>query len=69
MIHSQGARMVNRMADESNMGMSMGIFSFGGILTPVLGMLGDIYGLQIVFCVLTALSVIQIFISYIVPRK
>ena len=30
MIHPQGARMVNRMADESNMGMSMGIFSFGG---------------------------------------
>jgi len=30
MIHPQGARMVNRMADESNMGMSMGVFSFGG---------------------------------------
>lgn len=30
MIHPQGARMVNRMADESNMGLSMGIFSFGG---------------------------------------
>ena len=30
MIHPQAARMVNRMADESNMGMSMGIFSFGG---------------------------------------
>lgn len=30
MIHPQGARMVNRMADESNVGLSMGIFSFGG---------------------------------------
>ena len=30
MLHPQAARMVNRMADESNRGMSMGIFSFGG---------------------------------------
>ena len=30
MLHPQAARMVNRMADEDNMGMSMGIFSFGG---------------------------------------
>lgn len=30
MLHPQGARMVNRMADKSNKGMSMGIFSFGG---------------------------------------
>ena len=30
MVHPQGARIVNRMADESNMALSMGVFSFGG---------------------------------------
>ncbi|MDD6311005.1 MAG: MFS transporter [Firmicutes bacterium] len=30
MFHPQGARMVNKVATEENMGMSMGIFSFGG---------------------------------------
>ena len=30
MLHPQAARMVNRMADDDNMGMSMGLFSLGG---------------------------------------
>lgn len=41
MFHPQGASTVNKISDESNMGMNLGIFSFGGnagfTLGPLLG--------------------------------
>ncbi len=51
-------------------GVTLGLsVSIGGILAPVLGMIGDVYGLRMVFYVLAALSIVPLLMSFIVPER
>ena len=51
-------------------GVTLGLsVSIGGILAPVLGSIGDVYGLRLVFYILAGLAVIQTLISFAVPSR
>lgn len=50
-------------------GITLGLaVSVGGILCPVLGMIGDMYGLKIVLAVIAAIAGIALFFSYLLPE-
>lgn len=51
-------------------GVTLGLsVSIGGILAPVLGSIGDVHGLRLVFCILAALAAMQMLISFTVPGR
>lgn len=57
----------------NHLGLSSGMtlvlsISVGGIFAPILGMIGDNYDLNVTFYVITAISVIPLIISMILPK-